>query len=392
MAYRPPIILWPVLILLSCAIALGTSADDSSASHGMSTAERLKKPGWWPTKGTPARDDYAGPAKCAACHSAVAETQKASAMAQTSSTAPNSEVLQSSIRKEFTVGSFIYQIARFGSGISYSIRSGTQTTSEPLGWALGRSKVGHTFLFERDGDFYESPFSYFETLRGFAATPGFNLLPVAPSATPALRQGAGRPLTAPQAAGCFGCHNTAAQTKGKLDVAQMIPNITCEACHGPGSTHAAAQKSGLDLGPDLIFNPKRLSPVDSVDFCGSCHRTWWDLMLTEEVGVSTVLAVPYRLEKSRCWGKGDERLTCVACHDPHRDLIRDAAAYDRKCLSCHVTKDAGRPEANHPGAACPVSSNQCVTCHMAKYQLPDMHYDFTDHMIRIVKAGAPFPN
>ena len=313
-------------------------------------------------------------------------------MAQTSSTAVESEVLQSSVQREFKVGSFAYRIARSGAGLSYSIRSGTQSASEPLGWTLGRSKVGHTFLFERDGNFYESPFSYFESLHGFAETPGFNLLPVSTSAPAALKKGVGRHLTTEQAAGCFGCHNTAAQTSGKLDLDHVIPNITCEACHGPGANHAAAEKSGLDLGPDLIFNPRRLSPADSVDFCGSCHRTWWDLMLTEEVGMSTVLAVPYRLEKSRCWGKGDERLTCVACHDPHRDLVRVAVSYDRNCLSCHVTKGAGKADASHPGNACPVSSNQCVTCHMAKYELPDMHYDFTDHMIRIVKPGAAFPN
>jgi len=54
-----------------------------------------------------------------------------------------------------------------------------------------------------------------------------------------------------------------------------------------------------------------------VDYCGSCHRTWWDVTLDESPGLKSLRFQPYRLENSRCWGKGDARLTCVACHDPH---------------------------------------------------------------------------
>ena len=114
-------------------------------------------------------------------------------------------------------------------------------------------------------------------------------------------------------------------------------------------------------------------------------------MLTEEVGVTTVLAVPYRLEKSRCWGSGDPRITCVACHSPHRPLVQEVAAYDQRCLSCHV-KVGAQPTAAHPGAACKVGTEKCASCHMPKYEVQDMHYRFTDHMIRVVKAGAPFPD
>jgi hypothetical protein len=112
-------------------------------------------------------------------------------------------------------------------------------------------------------------------------------------------------------------------------------------------------------------------------------------MLTEEVGVTTVLAVPYRLEKSRCWGNGDARITCVACHDPHRPLVQDAADYDRHCLSCHVKKGS-QPTADHPGTACATGTEKCATCHMRKYEVQGMHYNFTDHMIRVVKPGERF--
>ena len=46
---------------------------------------------------------------------------------------------------------------------------------------------------------------------------------------------------------------------------------------------------------------------------------------------------PYRLENSRCWkeGKGDARITCLSCHDPHQPLAMDPASYDSSCLQCH---------------------------------------------------------
>jgi hypothetical protein len=46
----------------------------------------------------------------------------------------------------------------------------------------------------------------------------------------------------------------------------------------------------------------------------------------------------------------------------------------------------------HPGAACPVSTSKCVSCHMPKYELPGFHGKFTDHWIRIAKPGTAFPD
>jgi hypothetical protein len=81
----------------------------------------------------------------------------------------------------------------------------------------------------------------------------------------------------------------------------------------------------------------------------------------------------------------------VACHDPHVPLVREAASYDARCLSCHVQADppsvaAAQPTKDHPGRACPVARERCVTCHMPKYEPPGMFHAFTDHRIRIVAA------
>jgi len=145
-------------------------------------------------------------------------------------------------------------------------------------------------------------------------------------------------------------------------------------------------------GRRLISDPGKLSPADSVDFCGSCHITWWDVKLTHLVGLYNVRSQPYRLMSSKCWGNGDPRITCIACHDPHKPLVEDAASYDQKCLNCHLATPGSELRKDHPGAACTVGTRNCTTCHMQKIELPDMHRSFADHFIRIVRPDEPVPN
>jgi len=41
---------------------------------------------------------------------------------------------------------------------------------------------------------------------------------------------------------------------------------------------------------------------------------------------------------------------------------------------------------------CPVFNTGCVTCHIPKTKVLNGPSEFTDHEIRIVRAGAPYPN
>jgi hypothetical protein len=149
-------------------------------------------------------------------------------------------------------------------------------------------------------------------------------------------------------------------------------------------------------GLAAIVNPAPFHPIDSVDFCGACHGTYWDVALANEPGVRALRSQPFRLQSSRCWGEGDRRITCVACHDPHAPLEREAGGYDARCLSCHKQADAASPHAvpTRPAASAPTPDDPscraggragCATCHMPKYRVAEMHFSFTDHLIRIVR-------
>jgi formate-dependent nitrite reductase cytochrome c552 subunit len=41
---------------------------------------------------------------------------------------------------------------------------------------------------------------------------------------------------------------------------------------------------------------------------------------------------------------------------------------------------------------CAVAKANCVSCHMPKVKLANEHITFTDHFIRIVRAGEPYPD
>ena len=336
---------------------------------------------WWPRKADLSRQDYVGSAVCGECHSTLVLGQKQHAMAQTSLQASQSEALDKPAK--ISLGKFQYSIERNGTDASYVVTNGQERFSGTLLWAIGSGGHGQTFLFRDGNDWRETEVSFFTGI-GFDLTPGRHEI------IPTFADAVGRKLSEDDAEKCFGCHATAALVDNRFDSRHLMPGISCEGCHGPGAAHVAAASAG-DTDPEMIMNPATLDPVSSVDFCGSCHRTWWDVMQLGSVGVNNVRFPAYRLETSPCWGNGDARLTCVACHDPHKPLVTSTSFYDSKCLNCHVQSPSMAPTNDHPGRGCPTSTSNCVTCHMPKYQLRQMHAAFTDHDIRVVRNPGSFP-
>jgi cytochrome c peroxidase len=115
------------------------------------------------------------------------------------------------------------------------------------------------------------------------------------------------------------------------------------------------------------------------------------MSLDAQGGAANIRFQPYRIYNSRGHLTDDRRMSCVACHDPHDQLRRDAAYYDAKCLACHLSTAKETKTQARSAPACPVSTTQCATCHMPKVELPEMHFKFTDHWIRVVKPGAATP-
>jgi hypothetical protein len=361
----------------------------SSSAISLPTELRVRGPGWWPTKGSAAREEYVGSETCEECHELKFESQQQTPMANAAIRAPHSKALLEHTPLTFQSGPYSYQLVTQNGKSILSVNNGSAIFSSDLLWAFGSGHMGQTFIYQRDGKYYETHLSFFNASNALNITPGHS------SAVPAsIESAAGRQMDAEETQHCFGCHTTESTLKNRFEPADPIPGVVCEQCHGPGSKHVAAARAHTEKrGSGLILNPARFERVDSVDFCGACHRTWQDVISTHmsSAGTLNVRFAPYRLENSRCWTEGDARLTCAACHDPHKPLVHDTASYDSNCLQCHLASASEKKTTLKPGAACPVAKKDCASCHMPKVSPPTLHSTFTDHWIRVAKDKDPYP-
>ncbi|MGC2530960.1 MAG: multiheme c-type cytochrome [Candidatus Acidiferrum sp.] len=392
-------------LLVSCsgaALCFGVSAllavassftawaqSPQSSSISLPTSLRVRSPGWWPTKGQPSRPEYTGPDACMDCHEDKSETQQDTAMLHAATLAVDSKDLRAHDHLTFQTGPYTYQLNTTAKKSTVTVADASSSLSVDLRWALGSGHMGQTYVNQQNGKLFEGHVSFYTALQALDITPGQSH-----SVPTSLEAAAGRAIPPDEARLCFGCHTTASTTNDKFDPSSSFLGVTCEACHGPGAQHVAAAAAKTDKrGSGLIFNPDQLSRVESVDFCGACHRTWQDVVSGPMVdaGVFNVRFAPYRLENSRCWTEGDARLTCTSCHDPHKPLSHDVGSYDANCLQCHVASSTDKRTSNRPGAACPVATKNCVTCHMPKVSPPTLHSAFTDHWIRIATPNSSYP-
>jgi hypothetical protein len=371
----------PLLILLAAPRPVVVSAESSSGNQGPSTATeiRLIDPGWWPTKGTFPRDQFVGSKACEKCHQDIAASQPNSPMAHAVKPATADAFANMPPTMHFHTGAYDYSLTQTPTGAEYSTTNGQQSASAVLSWVFGDRQFGDTFLYQQNGIYFESRVSYYRAINALDLTTGrTQFLPSR------IETALGRRMLPDEPPLCFGCHSTASSTDGQFHPERMILGVTCEACHGPGAQHVAQMSLEHDARTStLILNPARLRPADSVDFCGACHRTAADVSLSSVNGIFNLRFPAYRLEQSRCWGNGDARLTCIACHDPHKSRVQDAAFYDKVCESCHSPASGAVKDRGHEVATCKVAKHDCVTCHMPKYTISSMHTGFTEHKIAV---------
>jgi hypothetical protein len=394
--------LFSSLLLLAAALALpvllnlhaqSSHANPANQDQPKTTDQHLAEESWWPTKTDANRKDFLGTASCAPCHKRIVDQQLQSQMGKAASRAIDTELLRTQPKINHYQTPFSTEIDRERKGSSYTVNRGTELLTGNIQWTMGTGVMGQTFIVEANGNLYESQLSYYTAINALDLTPGHTR-----AAPQNLEQAFGLLQSPATAQKCFGCHTTASSTRRHFEPTKATPGITCEACHGPGAAHVEAmQKNQMEIGQTAILDPSLLSPVKMIDFCGACHHTPMDVVSAKDFVPINLRFQPYRLSKSRCWSTPDERLACTACHNPHGQLERDPDAYDSKCLACHANRNSSQasstpapvPASKQP--ACPVNTKHCVSCHMPKYKVAQMHGDFTDHDIRIVRPGETYP-
>ena len=198
---------------------------------------------------------------------------------------------------------------------------------------------------------------------------------------------------------CFSCHVTSPTRLLEEPVGEASDHaIGCEKCHGPGGNHLLAVATKF---PDLaIARPSLASGGAVVKICAQCHSPRGIAVAQDDP--MSVRFQATTLTWSRCYIASKDKLDCVTCHDPHRDVVTDAAHYEAKCLECHS-------EDNPPGRAtsqnhsrrfdlsevpraptCPVNPTKgCLSCHMPKVEGLLPHSSFSDHFIRVHRENLP---
>lgn len=315
---------------------------------------------------------------CAECHRDLTARFRGTPMAGALAPVAGCEILQRNPDLTFRDTGYLTKITRDGERSVLTVTGGGESLTATLLWAFGRGQAGQTYVFERDGTYYESRVSFYNALRGLDLTMG------AQRGKPKnIEEAAGHRMGARDAVECFGCHSTRAVSGGRLHLESIVPGVGCESCHGAAEQHVAAVRAG-DAAAAKMSRLGGSTAEEMSELCGRCHRTWSQIALSGPRGILNVRFQPYRLTNSKCYNTADARIRCSACHDPHGALAANLASYDAKCSACHSAAERTK--------TCRVAKANCVTCHMPKIELPGAHARFTDHQIRIARAGESYPN
>jgi Flp pilus assembly protein TadD len=234
---------------------------------------------------------------------------------------------------------------------------------------------------------------------------------------------------------CADCHSTNFQKKfdletGVFETSWEEMNVSCEACHGPGSRHVAwagTSRKAADKGlqptlderrsarwiMDELTGNSRLSEPrttrDEIETCAPCHSRRTRISDSTSPGdallngyLPALIRPPlYHLDgqirdevyvygsflQSRMHAQG---VTCSDCHEPHSLTLR--APGSQVCLQCHSAEKFTAVEHHlHPPES---DGAQCIGCHMpaTTYMQVDPR---RDHSFRIprpelsVEFGTP---
>ncbi len=228
---------------------------------------------------------------------------------------------------------------------------------------------------------------------------------------------------------CADCHSTNL-SKGyraeddAYDSTWSEIDVSCEACHGPGSRHVAWAERGadpdvrdrglvVDLGAERAWRFAETSPIaqrlplqgpgNEIEACAPCHARRARIALEApgsrfldgyrpallEEGLyhadGQILDEVYvwgSFVQSRMYAAG---VVCSDCHDPHRLRIDEP---DAACAGCHQSETFAAPSHHHHAADSPGAS--CVACHMPErtYMVVDTR---RDHSFRVPRPDLSGP-
>ena len=370
-------------------LVFGTLCALVLAGVSQKPAEVMADPGQKPALDDPDR-------ACEGCHKEIYERYQRTPMARGSGIAADGLIeggfthAESGIRYSIFLrnGQAWMSYERVAPGTGSDLRG-----EQALSYYIGSGRRGRTYLFDKDGLWFEAPVNYYGKKKLWDMAPNYGSAHYMPD-------------TLPVDSNCLHCH--ASEVQAALPEARNryagapfnAGGVTCAACHGDAKQHLAEEGHGA------IVNPAKLPPVKRDSVCLQCHlegdaaiyRTG-ESLAGFKPGDDLGQFVVYFVDASRASGGGratsqyeallrsackravGDKLTCTTCHDPHGspEGAERVAFYRAKCLGCHTGEKMAAE--HHP------EQQDCAACHMPTRETTDIsHEQLTDHNIERIPA------
>lgn len=207
---------------------------------------------------------------------------------------------------------------------------------------------------------------------------------------------------------CAECHSTNLQKN--YDIANRRYrttfseiDVSCEACHGPGSTHVQlATAKSLFWDRQLGYGLAKLKTVDNraeIHTCAKCHsrrslvhenyhggENFYDHYVNELLAPETYYCDGQIKDEVYVFGSFIQskmyanNIRCTDCHNPHTAELKRQG--NKLCTSCHFHNPLKYDTPAHHHHNTGSTGAQCVECHMP--HAPFMDIDLRrDHGLRI---------
>lgn len=260
-------------------------------------------------------------------------------------------------------------------------KGGKEVQAYPVGILFG-TKHAQTSAYWKNHNTYELPVSYYTDYKSWGMSPGYE--PV----------GAYFDRKIPK--DCYACHASYAASHARtgaggfadydaedvISQKNLLYGVDCERCHGPAKKHVDHHSRFPDeKQAKYIASFKSLTTKQQNDACAICHSGVDGVRVKPVVDFrpGEALEEYYRilpkekydvhgnqfaaLSQSECFVKSGT-MTCVSCHDPHKDSSHDAFSFGNTCMQCHKGVAHRDPQAASMNEKQLLSG--CVGCHMPK--------------------------
>lgn len=328
----------------------------------------------------PAQPQYVGRQVCGECHRENYDSHLAHGHASTFFTVAESGVARLFDGKTVSggegFGDYAYQQDENGN-LTVSLADAGTPNPHPLQFVLGSGHNAQTILslkLDADGqtEGIEHRISCYAGGR-LDVTVGHE------DETPAAGdEQFGKPVQGEVLDRCVYCHTTTS-TIANAQIANLVPHVNCEKCHGPGSEHVRLAREN-QTPPPYSVGLETWDRESELQLCGDCHRLPRSISLRElrEYPDTLVRFQPVGMLRSKCYLESEQKLQCTTCHNPHQSIHGSGqkANQIKNCINCHDQTDASH-------VVCPVSAtDNCIECHMPPVD-QKQGIKFHDHWIRV---------